>query len=94
MKVAGLGRLKDFQMKHSDSRSQLDAWVREVKDAEWRTPNDIRSRFVHASFLADNRVVFNIKGNRYRLDVKVNYAAQVVLVMRVGTHAEYNSWRF
>lgn len=94
MKVVGLGRLEDFKQKHRDSQSQLDAWVREVSSAGWRTPQDIKARYVHASFLADNRVVFNIKGNRYRLDTKVSYATQVVVVVRIGTHAEYDSWNF
>jgi mRNA interferase HigB len=47
-----------------------------------------------ASFLADYRVVFNLKGNTYRLDVKVSYVSQIVLIMRIGTHAEYNAWKF
>lgn len=94
MKVVGLGRLEDFKQKHGDSRSQLDAWVREATDAKWRSPHDVKARYVHASFLGDNRVVFNIKGNRYRLDTKINYAAQVVVVVRIGTHAEYDSWTF
>jgi len=94
MTVVGLGKLDEFKQKHSDSTSQLDAWVREAKDAEWRTPQDIKDRYAHASFLPGNRVVFNIKGNRYRLDIKVNYATQVVLVVRLGTHAEYADWSF
>jgi mRNA interferase HigB len=94
MKVVGLGRLDDFKQKHRDATSQLDAWVREATNAKWRTPQDIKARYAHASILPGNRVVFNIKGNRYRLDTKVNYATQVVLVVRVGTHADYDDWSF
>jgi mRNA interferase HigB len=94
MKVVGLGKLQDFKSKHADARSQVDAWIREASSASWRTPLDIKARYVHASFLADNRVVFNIKGNRYRLDVKISYETQVVFIVRIGTHAEYDTWSF
>lgn len=51
-------------------------------------------RFPHASILSENRVIFNIKGNRYRLEVKVSYVAQVIFIKRIGTHAEYSKWTF
>jgi mRNA interferase HigB len=77
-----------------DCASQVITWIAEAKNAKWTTPQDIKNRYVHASFLADNRVVFNIKGNRYRLDIKVYYDRQEVLIKRIGTHEEYNKWRF
>ena len=94
MKVVGLGKLQEFKLKHADARSQIDAWIREAAAATWRTPQDIKARYVHASFLADSRVVFNIRGNRYRLDTKINYPSQVVFIVRIGTHADYDSWSF
>ena len=72
----------------------MDAWVSEVEEAEWETPNDIKRRYAHASFLANNRVIFNLKGNKYRLDTKISFKNQVVLVVRIGTHEEYSTWKF
>lgn len=94
MRIVGRQILDDFKRRHADARSQVDAWVAEVEDAEWGSPNDIKARFASASFLPNNRVVFNLKGNSYRLDVKVTYATKVVLIKRIGTHAEYDNWTF
>lgn len=89
-----MGKLDSFKRKHADARSQIDAWVREAKSAVWQTPHDVRARYAQASFLGDHRVVFNIKGARYRLDMKISYQTQVVIIMRIGTHAEYDTWIF
>lgn len=62
--------------------------------ARWFGPIDIKRRYPSASFLAENVVIFNVRGNRYRLVVKVNYPAQLVLVKRFGTHAEYDKQKF
>ena len=94
MRIVGRRILDKFKQHHADARSHVDAWVAEVEDAEWDTPNDIKGRFASASFLPKNRVVFNLKGNKYRLDVKVTYKTKVVLIKRIGTHAEYNKWTF
>ena len=94
MKVIGRNQLDDFAAQHADVRSQIDAWICEVEDAEWLTPNDIKARFPSASFLPSSRVVFNLKGNHYRLDTKANYKNQIVLIKRIGTHAEYDKWTF
>jgi mRNA interferase HigB len=53
---------------------------------------DIKARYSSASFLSDNRVVFNVKGNKYRLLVKVGFNLQTVIIQRIGTHAEYDKW--
>ena len=94
MKVVGKETLDDFKRRHADARSHVDAWTCEVEEAEWKSPHDIKAKYATASFLADNRIVFNLKGNSYRLDVKVSYVNQVVLIKRIGTHAEYDNWKF
>jgi mRNA interferase HigB len=94
MKVVNTTLVQKFGVHHADVRLQLSAWVSEAEEAEWKTPNDIKARYPQASFLADNRVVFNLKGGNYRLDTKISYKTQVVLVKRIGTHAEYSKWRF
>lgn len=92
MKVIGLEILDEFASQHGDIRGQIAAWVAEAQEATWQTPAEIRARYATASFLSNDRVIFNIKGNRYRLEVKVSYKNQVVLVKRIGTHAEYSKW--
>ncbi len=86
--------LSDFARAHSEVRAAIEAWVSEVTAADWSKPDDIRARYATASFMAGNRVVFNLKGNKYRLDAKIAYQTRVVLVKRIGTHAEYNDWVF
>jgi len=90
----GLLILERFVAVHRDASGAVVAWVREAKAAEWRTPADIKTRYPAASFLANNRVVFNIKGNRYRLDTRIAFRTSVVVVKRIGTHAEYDRWAF
>lgn len=94
MNVVGQGKLEEFKRRHTDARKQIDAWLREAEGAAWLTPHDIKQRYVQASFLGEGRVVFNLKGNRYRLDTKISYTKQIVVIVRIGTHAEYDSWSF
>lgn len=94
MKVLGLGILHEFCKSHADCVTQIQAWIAEAEEAKWNTPNDIKTRYSTASILPENRVIFNIKGNSYRLDTKVYYERQIVIVKRIGTHAEYNKWEF
>lgn len=75
---------------HADCEQQLKAWFQEAEKAKWNNPNEIKSDYPSASILADNRVVFNIKGNSYRLIVKINYDYQMVWIRFVGTHAQYD----
>jgi len=92
MKIIGRKILHDFKEKHADVRSQIDAWEAEADAATWNSPLDIKRRYASASFLPDHYVVFNLKGNRYRLLVQVSYNNQIVLVKKVGTHDEYLKW--
>ena len=90
MRVISVKRLREFWEKHSDSEEALKAWYKEAKAAEWEKPADIKERYPSASFLAKSRVVFNIKGNHYRLVVVVRYEFGIVYIRFVGTHAEYD----
>lgn len=94
MRVLGKKILDEFKRRYADARSHVDTWICEVEEAEWESPHDIKERYVTARFLADNRVIFKLKGNHYRLDVKVNYVSKVVLIKRIGTHTEYDDWTF
>lgn len=94
MQLLGLPKLEAFKRSHADSRGPLDTWRVEVESAHWAGPQDIKDRYPSASFLADNRVIFNIKGNTYRLVVKARYQNGIVLIEWVGTHAEYDKQNF
>jgi len=90
MRILSRSALNRFATSHSDAKGALDAWYHEVRHATWNGPADIKARYRSADILPGNRVVFNIKGNRYRLVVCVNYAAHMVFIRFLGTHAEYN----
>ena len=90
MRVIAKKTLRDFWEIHPDSEQQLKAWYQETLKAKWESPHQIKVEYPSASLLADNRVVFNIKGNHYRLIVKLNYDYQMIWIRFVGTHAEYD----
>ena len=90
MRIISRKALRDCWTKHADAEQPLPAWYEDVRRAKWRLPADIKSVYQNASFVANNRVVFNIKGNEYRLVVAVNYAAGIVYVRFVGTHGQYD----
>ena len=90
MRIIAKKILRDFWETHPDSEQQLKAWYQETSKAEWPTPSQIKKEYPSASFLAENRVVFNIKGNHYRLIVKISYDYQMVWIRFIGTHAEYD----
>jgi len=94
MKLLGLPKLEKFQRKHADASGPLEAWRADVETAQWGGPQDIKNRYNSASFLGDNRVIFNIKGNTYRLVVKVKYERDIVVIEWIGTHAEYDKKDF
>ncbi len=84
--------LSEFKSKHADVKSPIDSWVQEVKAAQWQNTHDVKARYSSADFFKGNRVVINLKGNKYRLLFRVNYQVKVVQVEKVGTHNEYNKW--
>lgn len=90
MRVIAVGTLKAFWENHPQAEQPLKAWYDEARTAKWRTSQDIKDSYASASFIRNNRVVFNIKGNDYRLVVAVAYKVQVVYIKFVGTHAEYD----
>jgi mRNA interferase HigB len=94
MQLLGLIKLEEFKRRHASSRGPLDAWRSYVEAAQWRTTHDIKRWSATASFLDENRVIFNIKGNSFRLVVKVRYENGIVLIEWVGTHAEYDKQDF
>ena len=90
MRVIARRTLREFWVRHADAAPPLLAWFREVESEEWQGPADVKARYPGASLLRGSRVVFNIKGNRYRLVVRIDYAFQLAFIRFVGTHAEYD----
>ena len=90
MRIISRKILREFWEKHPDTRQPLGAWYLDVKHAHWSSPSDIKKIYPHASLLANNRVIFNIKGNNYRVVVIVQYQFGQVYIRFVGTHQEYD----
>jgi len=80
----------EFWRRRPPAQGPLSAWYELARAAEWRTPNDIRAQFNSADFVGDNRVIFDVGGNKYRIVVRVSYRFKQVLIKFVGTHAEYD----
>lgn len=90
MRIISRRILREFWENHPDATISLQTWFHDVERATWNGPADIKAVYRNASFLANNRVVFNIKGNHYRLVVVVVYQHGVVYIRFVGTHEEYD----
>jgi mRNA interferase HigB len=82
--------LREFWEIHPDCEQQLKSWFKETNKAVWKNSNDIKSEYPSASILINNRFVFNIKGNKYRLIVKINFEYEMVWVRFIGTNAQYD----
>jgi mRNA interferase HigB len=90
MRVISKRPLREFWEKCPASEEPLLAWYREAEDAEWDSPAAVKAQYRSASFPGGNRVIFNIKGNDYRLVVKINYPYGVIYIRWVGTHKDYD----
>jgi mRNA interferase HigB len=88
--------LKDFMESLRGNKDQkvvksaLDSWFHEVQGSDWHTPADVTESYANASIVGSDRIVFNIKGNAYRLVVAVDYPRQIVFIKWLGTHAQYD----
>jgi mRNA interferase HigB len=91
--LAGRDKLNAFGKKHAQARSPISAWTAEIERAEWKTTADLKARYPKASILADNIVIFDLGGNKFRLESRVLFQVQLVVVSRIATHEEYRKWR-
>ena len=89
MRIVGRDKLDEFAGDHADARSWIENWIADAEAARWLTPQSIKDNYGSASFLADRGIIFNVKGNHYRLEVQVAYNTGLVVVRWIGTHAEY-----
>jgi len=92
MRIIAIKTIKEFWEKKNcqDSEQSLRAWYFEAKEDNWKSPNDLKKKYGNASVIGDGRLVFNIKGNKYRLIVAVNYKMKLVFIRFIGTHQEYD----
>lgn len=93
MRIISKKQLKEFYENplYSDSKNSLESWYKEVLKTNWKNPNEIKEQYKSASIVGNNRVVFNIHGNKYRLIIAINYPAQIVFIRFVGTHKQYDA---
>ena len=93
MRVIAFRTLREFFEKpeYSDSENSIRAWYHDAKSAQWRNSNELKEQYKNASIVGDGRVVFNLKGNDYRLVVAIDYDFQAIFVRFIGTHKQYDN---
>ena len=91
MKIISVKTLRDFWAENPDAEQPLKAWVDEVTKADWKNPAEIKEQYRSASILKNRRVVFNIRGNNYRLIVAIAYQRGWMFVKFIGTHKQYDA---
>jgi mRNA interferase HigB len=89
-RILAKGTLREFWESYPDSEQYLKTWYETAMKSDWNTPSDVKQSYANASILKDSRIVFNIKGNSYRLIVKFNFEHQIGYIRFIGTHTEYN----
>ena len=90
MRIFGLLRLQEFTASHADARKWIANWIADMQGNRWTNFHQVKAKYPSASFLADNVVIFNVRGNNYRLETQWTFGVQVIAVKWIGTHAEYD----
>ena len=90
MRVIAIKPLREFWGQNHDAEVALRAWVAEATYANWQKPSDIKKKFGSVSIIANNRAIFNISGNKYRLVVAIKYDFQLIYIRFIGTHKQYD----
>lgn len=90
MRIIARSTLRSFWETHPDAEQPLKTWYDEATNAQWNSLINIKSTYANASIIANNRVIFNIKGNDYRLIVHVRYEIGIIFIRFIGTHKEYD----
>lgn len=89
MRIIGLGRLHAFCADHADCRTWIANWISDIKKSQWKTTHEIKQRYPSVSFLANQMVIFNVRGNGYRLETQIALGVGTIVVLWIGTHAAY-----
>jgi len=90
MRIIAKRALREYWEEYPETEQHLKTWYQIVKQANWDTPNDVKAVFGNASIVGNGRIVFNVKGNDYRLIVKISYEKSLVFIRFLGTHSEYD----
>lgn len=90
IRIIAIKTLRDFWDRYPSAKKPLQAWYADAKNSHWKSPNEVKRFYRNASIVANNRVVFNIKGNNYRLVVAIHYDFEIIYIRFVGTHQEYD----
>jgi len=92
MRIIAFRTLREFweNPEYADSETSLRSWYHDAKNSDWKNSNELKQQYKHASIVGEGRVVFNIKGNTYRLVVLIDYEFKVIFIRFIGTHKQYD----
>ena len=90
MRIIAVKTLKGYSKRKKEAAQSLFAWYEEAGNANWKNHNELKVQFRNASMVGDKRVIFNIHGNKYRLIVDIEYRLQIIFIVWIGTHTEYD----
>lgn len=92
MRIISFRTLREFweNPKYTDCEASLKSWYHDVKKSKWKSSNELKKQYGNASIVGEGRVVFNIKGNSYRLVIMIDYEFQVIFIRFIGTHQQYD----
>jgi mRNA interferase HigB len=93
MEILAADKIEEFVRKHANARAPLASWLLIAEGAEWTSPQDVKNSLPFTKVLSDDRLIFKIGGNNYRLVVLARYRNGILLVQKIGTHAEYDRWK-
>lgn len=93
MEIIAVDKIEKFVRKHANARASLASWLLIAEGAEWASPQEVKNSLPSTKVLSGNRLVFKIGGNNYRLVVLARYRNGILLIQKIGTHAEYDRWR-
>ncbi len=91
MRVIAKRTLREFWEKHTDTKQALLSWYKVAKSAKWQNFEEVKQQFGTCKILGDDRIIFKIKGNKYRLIVKITFTNQIIWIRFIGTHSDYDS---
>lgn len=91
MRVISIKPLREFWKTHQQAEQPLKTWYQDIENANWKSPQELKRQYRNASIITGKRIVFNIKGNDYRLAVDIEFSIGIIFIVWIGTHAEYDN---
>jgi len=90
MRIIAVNTIREYWEKYPNTEQSLRAWVQEIEQSNWESPQALKLKYRNASILTGKRVIFNINGNKFRLIVDIEYRLKIIFVVWFGSHAEYD----